>query len=98
RGSSGYSEEWGRAIMGPIRGGPGWGTVDYEDVTAVVDTALARFDFLDGERLGVLGGSYGGFMTSWIVSHTNRFKAACSERAVNHLLSAYGSIDLFWAF
>jgi dipeptidyl aminopeptidase/acylaminoacyl peptidase len=98
RGSSGYSEEWGRAIMGPIRGGPGWGTVDYEDVLAVVDTALERFDFLDGERLGVLGGSYGGFMTSWIVSHTNRFKAACSERAVNQLLSAYGSSDLFWIF
>src|SRR5213079_3087694 len=53
---------------------------------------------VDDERLGVLGGSYGGFMTSWIVGHTNRFKAACSERAVNSLVSAYGSSDLFWAF
>jgi dipeptidyl aminopeptidase/acylaminoacyl peptidase len=99
RGGSGYSEEWGRAIRGPADGsGPGWGTVDYEDVIAVVDTALERFDFLDEERLGVLGGSYGGFMTSWIVSHTNRFKAAISERAVNHMVSAFGSSDIFWIF
>jgi dipeptidyl aminopeptidase/acylaminoacyl peptidase len=99
RGSSGYSEAWGRAICGPLNGaGPGWGTVDYEDLMAVVDEALRRFDFLDGEHMGVLGGSYGGYMTSWIVSHTNRFKAACSERAVNHLLSAFGSSDVFWHF
>ena len=98
RGSSGYSEEWGRAIMGPGELGPGWGTVDYEDLMAVVDTALERFDFLDPERLGVLGGSYGGYMTSWIVSHTNRFKAACSERAVNNLVSMYGSSDIGWVF
>jgi dipeptidyl aminopeptidase/acylaminoacyl peptidase len=99
RGSSGYTEEWGRAIRGPARDeGPGWGTVDYEDVIAALDTALERYDFLDPERVGVLGGSYGGYMTSWIVGHTNRFKAAISERAVNNLLSAYGSSDVFWAF
>lgn len=99
RGGSGRSEEWGRAIRGPIDGaGPGWGSVDYADLMAVVDTALERWDFLDPERLGVLGGSYGGYMTSWIVSHTNRFKAALSERAVNHLISAFGSSDVFWIF
>jgi dipeptidyl aminopeptidase/acylaminoacyl peptidase len=99
RGGSGHSEAWGRAIRGPGGGaGPGWGTVDYEDLMGVVDTALERFPFLDGDRLGVLGGSYGGYMTSWIVSHTNRFKAALSERAVNHLVSAFGSSDLFWVF
>jgi dipeptidyl aminopeptidase/acylaminoacyl peptidase len=99
RGSSGHSEEWGRAIRGPSNGqGPGWGTVDYDDIMAAIGTALERYDFLDPERLGVLGGSYGGFMTSWIVGHTNRFKAACSERAVNNLVSAYGSSDLFWQF
>jgi dipeptidyl aminopeptidase/acylaminoacyl peptidase len=99
RGSSGYTEAWGRAIRGPSNGeGPGWGTVDYQDLMAVVDTALDRFDFIDPDRLGVLGGSYGGFMTTWIVGHTNRFKAAISERAVNNLVSAYGSSDLFWAF
>ncbi len=98
RGSSGYSEEWGRAIRGPGEGGPGWGTVDYEDVMAAVDTALERFDFCDPDRLGVLGGSYGGYMTSWIVGHTSRFKAACSERAVNQLVSMYGSSDIGWVF
>jgi dipeptidyl aminopeptidase/acylaminoacyl peptidase len=98
RGSSGYSEEWGRAIMGPGELGPGWGTVDYQDLIAVVDEAVKRFDFCDPERMGVLGGSYGGYMTSWIVSHDNRFKAACSERAVNNLVSMYGSSDIGWVF
>jgi dipeptidyl aminopeptidase/acylaminoacyl peptidase len=99
RGGSGYSEAWGRAIRGPGGdAGPGWGTVDYEDLMGVVDTALERFPFLDPERLGVLGGSYGGYMTSWIVGHTKRFKAALSERAVNHLVSAFGSSDVFWVF
>jgi dipeptidyl aminopeptidase/acylaminoacyl peptidase len=99
RGGSGYSEEHGRAIRGPIAGaGPGWGTRDYEDLMAVVDTALEKFDFVDPDRLGVIGGSYGGYMTSWIVGHTNRFKAAISERAVNNLVSAFGSSDLFWVF
>jgi len=99
RGGSGYSAEWGRAIRGPVGGvGPGWGTVDFEDVMGVVDTALETFDFLDADRMGVIGGSYGGYMTSWIVGHTNRFKAAVSERSVNHLVSAFGSSDLFWVF
>jgi dipeptidyl aminopeptidase/acylaminoacyl peptidase len=99
RGGSGYSEEWGRAIRGTGNGdGPGWGTVDYEDVMGVVDTALENYPFLDADRLGVLGGSYGGYLTSWIVGHTKRFRAALSERSVNHLVSAFGSSDLFWVF
>ena len=98
RGSSGYSEEWGRAIRGPVEGGPGWGTRDYEDVMAVMDEALERFDFIDPDRLGVLGGSYGGFMTSWIVGHTDRFRAACSERSVNNFVLEGGSSDIGWAF
>jgi dipeptidyl aminopeptidase/acylaminoacyl peptidase len=87
RGSSGYSEAWGRAIRGPVSGGPGWGTVDYEDCIAVVDEALKRFEFVDPDRLGVMGGSYGGFMTSWIVGHTDRFQVGVSERAVNQFIS-----------
>jgi dipeptidyl aminopeptidase/acylaminoacyl peptidase len=98
RGSSGYDESWARAIRGPGAEGPGMGTVDYDDVMAVVDSALDRFDFCDPERLGVLGGSYGGYLTSWIVSHTNRFKAACSERAVNDWSSMHGSSDFGWSF
>jgi dipeptidyl aminopeptidase/acylaminoacyl peptidase len=98
RGSSGYSEEWGRAIRGPGADGPGWGTVDYEDLIAVVDEALRRFDLCDPERLGVLGGSYGGYMTSWIVSHTDRFQAACSERSCNNFVLEGGSADIGWVF
>jgi dipeptidyl aminopeptidase/acylaminoacyl peptidase len=99
RGGSGHSEAWGRAIRGPIDGGgSGWGGVDYEDLMGVVDTALEKFPFLDADRLGVLGGSYGGYMTSWIIGHTNRFKAALSERAVNSLVSMYGSSDIGWVF
>jgi dipeptidyl aminopeptidase/acylaminoacyl peptidase len=99
RGGSGHSEEWGRAIRGPLDGtGKGWGSVDYEDVMGVVDTALEKFPFLDADRLGVLGGSYGGYMTSWIIGHTKRFKAALSERAVNSLTSMFGSSDVGWVF
>ena len=98
RGSSGYSEEWGRAIRGPVDDGPGWGSVDYEDLMAVVDEALERFDFCDPERMGVLGGSYGGYMTSWIVGHNDRFHAACSERSVNNFLLEAGESDFGWAF
>ncbi len=98
RGSSGYSEAWGRAIRGPGDAGPGWGSVDYDDCMAVVDEALRRFDFVDAERLGVMGGSYGGYMTSWIVSHTDRFKAAISERSVNSMVSEWGSSDFGWDF
>ncbi len=98
RGSSGYSEEWGRAIRGPGELGPGWGSVDYDDCMAVVDEALRRFDFIDPDRLGVIGGSYGGYMTSWIVAHTDRFKAAISERAVNQFVSEWGSSDFGFDF
>jgi dipeptidyl aminopeptidase/acylaminoacyl peptidase len=98
RGSSGYSEGWGRAIHGPVDEGPGWATVDYEDLMAVVDEALRRFDFCDPERLGVLGGSYGGYMTSWIVGHTDRFRAACSERAVNNFVLEGGASDAAYGF
>jgi dipeptidyl aminopeptidase/acylaminoacyl peptidase len=98
RGSSGYSETWGRAIRGPGDAGPGMGTVDYQDIIAVLDTALERFDVIDADRLGVMGGSYGGYMTSWIVSHTDRFKAAISERAVNDWHSMHGASDIGWVF
>jgi dipeptidyl aminopeptidase/acylaminoacyl peptidase len=98
RGSSGYSEAWGRAIRGPGAAGPGWGSVDVEDCMATVDEALARFDFVDGERLGVMGGSYGGYLTSWIIGHSDRFKVAVSERAVNNFVSQWGSSDFGWDF
>jgi dipeptidyl aminopeptidase/acylaminoacyl peptidase len=97
RGSSGYSEQWGRAIRFPECAsdpGTGWGTVDYDDVMACVDEAARRFDWIDADRLGILGGSYGGFMTSWVIGHTDRFKAACSERACNNLLAMEHNADI----
>lgn len=101
RGSSGYSESWARATRGPKAGedpGSGWGGVDMDDVLAVVDEALNRFPFLDAQRLGVLGGSYGGYLTSWLIGHTDRFKAACSERAVNDMLALDSASDIASAF
>src|SRR5439155_22573889 len=101
RGSSGYSEAWGRAIRWPECAedpGGGWGTVDYDDIMAVVDEAVRRFDFVDGDRLGVLGGSYGGYMTPWSIGHTERFKAACSERAVNDLVHLEHDSDIAAGF
>jgi dipeptidyl aminopeptidase/acylaminoacyl peptidase len=98
RGSSGYSEAWGRAIRGRTTDddpGSGWGGVDYEDLMAVVDQACQQFgDVVDPDRLGVLGGSYGGYMTSWIIGHTDRFKAAVSERACNNLLTMEHTSDI----
>jgi dipeptidyl aminopeptidase/acylaminoacyl peptidase len=97
RGSSGYSEQWGRAVRWPeceSDPGTGWGSVDFEDVMACVDTACERFDWIDPARLGILGGSYGGYMTSWAVGHTDRFKAACSERACNNLATMEHSADI----
>jgi dipeptidyl aminopeptidase/acylaminoacyl peptidase len=90
RGSSGYAESWGRAIRWPEcenDPGTGWGTVDFDDVLACAQEAARRFAWVDPGRLGILGGSYGGYMTTWAVGHTQLFKAACSERACNNLLT-----------
>ena len=101
RGSSGYGEAFGRAIRGKtadVEPGTGWGGIDYDDLMAVTDTALRRFKFIDKRRLGVTGGSYGGYMTTWIAGHTKRFKAACSERACNDLIALDMSCDIATAF
>ena len=92
RGSQGYGEAFTQAVIGD------WGGGDYADVMAALDEALARHAFVDPERLGVLGGSYGGFLTSWTVGHTKRFKAACSERAVNCQYTMFGTSDIGYSF
>jgi len=88
RGSQGYGEAFAQAVIGD------WGGGDYADVMAVLDEAVKRYPFIDPDRLGVLGGSYGGFLTSWTVGHTDRFKAACSERAVNCQYTMFGTSDI----
>ena len=65
--------------------GRGWADGASADVLAVLDAALNRDAGLDPDRVGVLGGSYGGYLTTWLAAHTDRFVAACSERAANNL-------------
>ncbi|NKQ58678.1 S9 family peptidase [Amycolatopsis sp. K13G38] len=92
RGSAGYGESHGRAIV------RGMGTVDADDLLALLDAALDR-PGLDAGRVGVMGGSYGGFMTTWLAGHHGeRFRAAWSERAVNAWDSMLGSSDIGWTF
>lgn len=92
RGSSGYGEAHGRAVIGDV------GDVCGADLMALLDQALKAED-LDGSRVGVLGGSHGGFMTTWLAArHPDRFKAAASERAVNAIDSFTGSSDIGWFF
>lgn len=92
RGSSGQSTEFARAIVGNL-GGP-----DFDDVMAAFEAALERMPWADQSRLGILGGSYGGFMTSWAIGHTDRFAAACSERAVNDWYLMQGASDIGHSF
>ena len=88
RGSSGQSSDFARALIGAL------GEVDFDDVMASFDAALERAPWADRSRLGVLGGSYGGFMTSWAIGHTDRFAAACSERSVNDWYLMQGTSDI----
>ncbi|MBC6449979.1 S9 family peptidase [Actinokineospora xionganensis] len=92
RGSAGYGQSHGRAVIGAM------GTVDVDDVLSVLDAVLERAD-LDPNRVGVMGGSYGGWMTSWLAAHHgSRFKAAWSERALNSWESFEGTSDIGWWF
>ncbi|MEO8130240.1 MAG: S9 family peptidase [Bryobacteraceae bacterium] len=87
RGSTGYGEEFARAIKN------NWGKMDYTDVMTGLDEAIKRNTWIDAANLGVTGGSYGGFMTNWIVGHTDRFKAAVTLRSVANFISDEGTRD-----
>jgi len=89
RGGTGYGGEHLKAIMG------NWGTVDYTDLMAWADF-VEKKPYIDQERMGVTGGSYGGFMTNWIIGHTDRFKAAVTQRSISNMISLYGSSDINW--
>jgi dipeptidyl aminopeptidase/acylaminoacyl peptidase len=91
RGSSGYGEAHGRAIKG------GFGELDATDVLAFLDTALTDPE-LDADRVGVMGGSYGGYLTTFLIGRTARFAAAISERAFLDPVSFVGSSDIGWTF
>ena len=68
------------------------------DVLAALEAAIAEVDWIDADRLGVTGGSYGGFMTNWIVGHTDRFCAAVTQRSISNWISFYGTSDIGPAF
>jgi len=99
RGSTGYGQKFERGIVN------NWGGMDYQDIMAGLDAALKQNAWIDRDRLGVTGGSYGGYMTNWILGHTDRFKAAVTLRSVSNFISddgtrdgAYGHEDDFKGF
>jgi dipeptidyl aminopeptidase/acylaminoacyl peptidase len=90
RGGAGRGETWAGTIAG------GWGELDYIDCMAAADW-MEKQKFINSKRLGVTGGSYGGYMTNWIIGHTNRFKAAVTQRSICDLSSFVGSSDIGYA-
>ena len=102
RGGSGREESWGQAILGPKHHrspGSGWGGLDVDDVMAVLDTALERYSFCDADRVGMQGGSYGGYMATELAGRfSDRFKGICSERAVNNLYTEEFTSDISTVF
>jgi dipeptidyl aminopeptidase/acylaminoacyl peptidase len=93
RGSSGRGLDFLRAVIGD-----GWGAVDMTDIEAAVDTALERFPRLDPGRMGIMGGSYGGFMTAWMIANEDRWQSAVVERALTNFVSFAGTSDIGGTF
>lgn len=85
RGSSGYGQKFSDGTLNE------WGGGDYKDLMAGVDEALRRFAWIDQDRMGVTGGSYGGFMTNWVITQTPRFKAAVAVASLSNLISFYST-------
>ncbi len=85
RGSSGYGQAFSRGCV------LNWGGGDYKDLMAGVDAAINQNKWVDAERLGVTGQSYGGYLTNWIITQTNRFKAAVSDGGISNLISFAGT-------
>lgn len=91
RGSDGQGNDFA-----DIRGG--YGGRDYQDLMDVTDTAIERYGLINPEKLGVAGGSYGGYMTNWIVGQTDRFKAAVSQRSISNWVSMFATTDIGYYF
>jgi dipeptidyl aminopeptidase/acylaminoacyl peptidase len=89
RGSKGYGEAWTGAIRG------NWGEPAQADCLACVDYAIGQ-GWSDPNRLGIAGGSYGGYLTAWILGHSDRFAAGVAERGVFNLQSMAGTCDFVW--
>jgi dipeptidyl aminopeptidase/acylaminoacyl peptidase len=85
RGSSGYGQKFSDGTLRE------WGGGDYRDLMMGVDEVLRTRSWIDPERMGVTGGSYGGFMTNWVITQTTRFKAAVAQASVSNLISFYAT-------
>ncbi|MCI2430536.1 S9 family peptidase [Candidatus Acetothermia bacterium] len=96
RGSTGREESFASAIRGH------WGNLDFQDIMAAADYG-ASLPYIDAKRMAIAGGSYGGYMTNWVVGQTDRFKCAITDRSVVNLLSDFGTCDFpgtiegYWA-
>lgn len=92
RGSHSYSQTFVDAVRGDYGGN------DYEDIMKSLEAVIAENNWIDVARLGVTGGSYGGFMTNWIVGKTTRFKAAVTQRSISNWVSFFGVSDIGYYF
>lgn len=92
RGGSGYGQDFVASILN------NYGDEDYQDLMNGTDFVLENHPEIDSDNLYVVGGSYGGFMTNWIVTQTDRFKAAVTQRSISNWLSFYGTSDIGPAF
>lgn len=85
RGSSGYGQKFSDGCVNE------WGGGDYQDLMKGVDYALAKYNWIDLNKLGVTGGSYGGFMTNWVITQTPRFRVAVAAASLSNLISFYAT-------
>lgn len=88
RGGNGYGQDFVASIIGD------YGNKDYEDLMLGTDYVLEQHPEIDQSSVYVAGGSYGGFMTNWMIGHTDRFKAAVTQRCISNWVSFYGTSDV----
>ncbi|MDN6196087.1 MAG: S9 family peptidase, partial [Atopostipes suicloacalis] len=88
RGGSGYGQEFVASIL------ENYGDEDYQDLLNGLEYVIKKHPSIDEEKVFLAGGSYGGFMTNWMVTHTNRFKAAVTQRSISNWISFYGTSDV----
>lgn len=89
RGSSGYGPDFARKVIGD------WGGMDYQDIMAL-RSYMDTVPWVDNSQIGVTGGSYGGYMTNWVIGHTHSFRAAVTQRCISNMYTKYGTSDIGW--
>lgn len=87
-----FGSDGGGSAFGDLRGK--YGTIDYEDIMKFTDLVLKKYPAIDKKKVGVTGGSYGGYMTNWIIGQTTRFAAAATQRSISNWISMYGCSDI----